>query len=424
MQRLRTYFYNPYNVLFVIFTYFIVFAFIVDTPQNILEGLIIIVVSPDLLITDYIYIGGIGATLVNAAIINLLFLYYMVRIHEKPSGALIMAFWLFAGFAFFGKNIVNVWPIILGGWLYAKFKGEHFDKYAVVTMLGTALAPTVTQIALIEQLPIQLGIVLALIYGTFLGFVLPPIAQNMMSIHQGFNLYNVGFATGILSILSRIFIYVTIAEDNIYPVSYWSSDEWLATTIFMAIIFMFLIFVGILCGENHKENFIELNKRSGQAPSDFFADYGSIIYINMGLLGLFCIVLIFLINGDINGPVAGCILTVVGFGAYGKHLRNCWSLMLGCLIAGGFIQIFYGTIPSASLAVLLVTSLAPIPGYYGWKWGIIAGALHLHIAANVVAFSGGLNLYNNGLAAGFVAMFLLPIIKSLKEHKKDLPVKN
>jgi hypothetical protein len=137
----------------------------------------------------------------------------------------------------------------------------------------------------------------------------------------------------------------------------------------------------------------------------------------MGLLGLSTTAVMLAIGSDINGAVMGSIFTVVAFGSIGKHMTNVWPVMIGCLLAGGFVQISTGETPSASIAVLLVTCLAPIAGKYGWKWGIVAGFVHLNIAAHVVTFSGGFNLYNNGLAGGFVAMFLLPLIKMLHECK-------
>ena len=46
----------------------IILGFIMDTPANILSGLYRIVTMQDLLITDYVYIAGAGAALVNAAL--------------------------------------------------------------------------------------------------------------------------------------------------------------------------------------------------------------------------------------------------------------------------------------------------------------------------------------------------------------------
>ena len=415
MQMLKLRLRNPYIVLYVIFTYFLVFAFIVDTPSAIFRGLIDIVLAYDILITDYVAVGGVGATLVNAAIVNLITLTYVMYKQPKATGPIIMSFVLFAGFAFFGKNIVNVWPIFLGGYIYAKFRKEPVEKYFVVTILATALGPSVTQLAMLDYIHIVPRFILAGGFGVMIGFVMPAISQNIMNVHHGYNLYNVGFTAGILAILTRIFI-VTIGGGETMPVFIWSTEYWLELTIFMAILFAFMLAVGIICGEDNKRKFKTLLKCPGQAPCDYYTDYGETTYINMGLLGLSTLALMLVLRSDINGAIMGSIFTVVAFGAIGKHMRNVWPVMIGCLLAGGFMHIWSGSHPSSAIAVLLVTCLAPIAGKYGWKWGIVAGIIHLHIAMHVVTFSGGFNLYNNGLAGGFVVMFLVPLIRSIRER--------
>lgn len=421
MQNLRARLSNPYVVLYITFVYFIVFAFIVDSPYDIFHGLIAISLSYDLLITDYVAVGGVGATLVNSALINLVILTYVVVRKTPPTGRLMMAFILFAGFGFFGKNIVNVWPIFIGGWLYAKYMREPPEKYVVDTVLATALGPAVTQIAMLEHIPFAPRIAFAIAFGVFIGFIIPPVAKNIFRVHHGFNLYNVGFTAGILAILIRIFV-ATIGGGSIYPVFIWSYEYRLTLYIFMTILFLFYIAVGLFCGKNNKENLRVMFKTSGQAPCDYFIDYGNSVWINMGLLGLSTSALMLAINSDMNGAVMGCIFTAVAFAAIGKHMKNVWPLMIGCLIAGGFVNIWTGYHPSSSLAVLLVTCLAPIAGRYGWKWGIVAGVIHLHIAMHVVVFSGGFNLYNNGLAGGFVVMLLLPIMATFdKLRKRKIP---
>jgi hypothetical protein len=416
MQNLKEWFLKPYFVLYIVFAYFIVFSFIVDSPYDIFRGLIAISVAYDILITDYVYVGGVGATLVNGAIVNLILLVIFTVRKYKPSGPVIMSFWLLAGFTFFGKNIVNVWPIIFGGFLYAKFRGESFEKFAVVTMLATAMGPAVTQIAMLEHMDFFPRMLLSGAFGVFIGFTMPSISSNIFNVHHGFNLYNVGFTAGILAILTRIFI-VVIGGPEIMPVFLWSTEYWLVLSIFMGILFAFMVVIGIVFSENWWGKFKDLLKCPGQAPCDYYEDFGEVTYLNMGLLGLSTTAVMLLIGSDINGAVMGSIFTVVAFGSIGKHMRNIWPVMIGCLMAGGFVQIWTGTSPSASIAVLLVTCLAPIAGKYGWKWGIVAGFVHLNIAAHVVTFSGGFNLYNNGLAGGFVAMFLLPIIRMLYECK-------
>jgi len=269
---------------------------------------------------------------------------------------------------------------------------------------------------MLDHIPPVPRIILAGAFGVLVGFVMPPISQNIMNVHQGFNLYNVGFTAGLLAVLARVFV-IAIGGGYVHPVFIWSTEYKLTLSIFMIILFAFMIFVGWFCGEDRKENLLGMFKRTGQAPSDYYADYGEVAYINMGLLGLFCLAVMLAINSDINGAIMGSIFTVVGFGAFGKHMKNVWPVILGCLITGGFFHVFNGTNPSSSIAILLVTCLAPVAGRYGWKWGVLAGILHLHIAMNVVNFTGGFNLYNNGMAAGFVILFLLPLIRALHERK-------
>ena len=47
----------------------VVLAISLDAPRNILPGMWKIITMQDLLITDYVYIAGVGATLVNAALV-------------------------------------------------------------------------------------------------------------------------------------------------------------------------------------------------------------------------------------------------------------------------------------------------------------------------------------------------------------------
>ena len=72
----------------------------------------------------------------------------------------------------------------------------------------------------------------------------------------------------------------------------------------------------------------------------------------------------------------------------------------------------------------LRTTLAPIAGRFGWGWGIVAGFIHSSAAQTVGALHGGLNLYNNGFAAGIVASALTPVIFSISARLSDHPRRN
>jgi len=126
-------------------------------------------------------------------------------------------------------------------------------------------------------------------------------------------------------------------------------------------------------------------------------------------MGLISLIFVLLIGGVINGPVIAGIFTIVGFSAFGKHLKNCIPVILGVLITALFLGRDISS-TSVIITVLFSTTLCPIAGVYGAKIGFIAGILHFLLATNVGIIHGGVNLYNNGFAGGLVAGFLLPIL--------------
>ena len=136
----------PYKILIALYLFFIVTAFFVDSPNEILTGLKSIILTPDILITDYISIGGIGATLINAALTSLISILILYLLGIKPNGSTIMALWLMTGFSFFGKNILNIWPVMFGVYLFSKYQKTPLLNYALVMILSTTLAPTVSQL--------------------------------------------------------------------------------------------------------------------------------------------------------------------------------------------------------------------------------------------------------------------------------------
>ena len=119
---------------------------------------------------------------------------------------------------------------------------------------------------------------------------------------------------------------------------------------------------------------IELMRLSGQAPSDFVGQFGiGPTLANMGLAGAIGTAYILLIGGDLNGPTIGAILTIVGFAAYGKHPRNIVWIMAGVFL-GSLAKPWNWADPSIQLAALFGTTLAPIAGKFGWRWGSWPGS--------------------------------------------------
>ena len=90
--------------------------------------------------------------------------------------------------------------------------------------------------------------------------------------------------------------------------------------------------------------------------------------------------------------------------------------MAGVCIAGA-AKLWDITDPSSILALLFSTTLAPVAGEFGVWAGILAGFLHSSVAIHVGIVYGGMNLYNNGFAGGLTAIFLVPLLQSLRETK-------
>lgn len=412
MKLLKNY-YPPYVILSLMYLFFIVFSFCLDTPSEIFHGLKAIIFSSDILITDYMEVGGIGAALVNASLTSLLSILLLMVIGIKPNGSTIMSLWLMTGFSFLGKNIFNIWPIILGVYLFSKYQKEPFLNYTLVALLGTSLSPIVSQISFGEKFQGPIPIFLGILLGIIVGFILPPIASHSIKAHNGYNLYNIGFASGLLAtLLMSIMRGFGIDLDSRLI---WHTGSNKILFILLMLCCIYLIIIGLIYGKNKKTNLNNINNQTGRLISDFYLIFGESTYINMGILGILATCYVVAIGGDLNGATICGIFTIIGFGSFGKNIKNTIPIIIGATIAAIF-NINDINSPVLLLSILFSTTLAPICGKFGWKYGVLAGIIHVNIVTNIGYLHGGLNLYNNGLAGGFVAMILIPLITTFKKE--------
>ena len=316
------------------------------------------------------------------------------------------------GFGLFGKNLVNVWAIVLGVYLYARFRREPFASHVNTAFFGAALAPVFSEILFSTSLPFTLSLPLAVATGLAIGFVLPPAAAHLFKAHMGFSLYNMGFTAGIVgTLIVALYKSYGFVPD---PVFIWTTGHNLLLGTFLAIVFGSMLYVGCRLEPDVLQGLRAILREPGRAPSDFIAIAGfGPTLANMGLTGFVGTVYVLAIGGDLNGPVIGAILTIVGFSAYGKHPRNIIPIMLGVFV-GSLVKPWGAADPSATLAALFGTTLAPIAGRFGWQWGVVAGFVHSSAAMSVGPLHAGLNLYNNGFAAGIVASVLVPVILAVR----------
>lgn len=396
------------------FSIYFIFAFIVHSPTQIVDGLYKIYTTPDVLISDYIHIGGIGAALINSALVGMLGTFLLIFFKCPPTGLNIMPIWLMSGFAFFGKNLLNILPIILGGYLYSKFQKQHFSENLAKTLMATTLSPIVSQMSHVGIPSRPLGIIVGILLGMLIGFIIIPVAGQTIKATKGYNLYNVGFAGGLIAIILSAILRNGGIE--IETLALWSSGNNMILALFLLCLSLYLFIGGCFVSHfNAKEYF---NPRLFVAEDirehDFYQSIGEQSYQNMGTVGIAAATFVLLAGAELNGPAIGGIFTIIGFGCRGKNILNMAPVVIGGCLASA-INAWQLSSPNVMLSLLFSTTLSPIASRFGIHWGLIAGFLHLNIVSRLGELHGGLNLYNNGLAGGLVATMLVPIILALKE---------
>ena len=398
---------------------FVILALCLEAPKALIDGMWQIIVSRDALITDYFELVGYGPSLINSALMMAIVLIYIEILDIPFTGLTVAVFYINAGFALFGKNPINSLPILLGVYLYAAVQGVSVKRYIYTGLFGTCLAPIVTETVYLLPYSIWFNLLLAVVIGIFIGFVLPPLAMHTASMHMGYNLFNVGFAGGILGFVLISFLKgFGFQSEN---VMIWKEGRPRAIILLLYGYFLILFMHGLWLNKGKLRPMLKILRHPGRAVADFILmdGLGSTL-MNMAVVGSFCTTYIVMIGGDLSGPVVGGILTIFGFAAFGVHLKNYLPCIVGVFLAA-LIKIYSPTMPTIQLAALFSAGVAPIAGQFGVIAGIIAGVLHISIVTSTGSMYSGLNLYNNGFAAGFVAIFMIPLLESfMKKYKKGI----
>ena len=415
-KRLAKVYERMYRVPMGVSVLLVIFAVIAQPDMSLLTGFWQIQISEAGLITDPVATGGVGAALLNAGLVMFVATLTVCFLQIPFTGVSLACMFMVGGFALLGKNLLNIAPFIFGGWLYTKYEQEPFSRYIYLTLFGTCLAP-MASFFLNSAFP-GLGIPLMLVCGVIIGFLLPSVAEFTVRIHQGYNLYNVGFAAGfmglgIASLLKGVGVEFTSGTT-------WSQEGHTVLLILVLVILSVLLALGYALGCRSWKQYRRILRHAGRAVSDFVVlDGPGATLVNMALVGSIGLAYLLLIGVRLNGPLVCCLMSMMGFGAFGKHPKNVVPVMAGAILAALLLVELPLTAPGVLLATLLCSGLAPVSGQFGWHWGVIAGFLHMTIVQNTAILHGGMNLYNNGFAAGMVCILLIPIIEALKPEPEE-----
>jgi hypothetical protein len=372
------------------------------------NGLVSIYLHPSLLITDYLAVGGLHATFVNAWIVTWFSILILHQLKVKFSGVALAGVITIFAFAFFGKNLFNMVPVWIGFFIYTKMKGTHLNQYTGTFLFSSGIAPVTSFIMFgIPELSLWFAIPLGIFSGLLAGWLTPMVVSIVGKFHQGYNLYNTGFGLGFIAMLFTATLRafgVDVSVPTTLSFAYHDVLFWFISSLSIA-----LVGSSFIIHRQAYKPWLRLLQSSGNLPSDFYKDFGlAATLLNVGSIGILSLVLLTTFNIPLSGPIVAGVFTFMAFGAYGKHIVNGLPVIIG-LVIGSFIQGFSLTLAGPSIALLFVTALAPVSGKFGVFYGLLAGFIHLLLAPQAFALQGGFDLYNNGFTAGLVAGVLVVV---------------
>lgn len=388
-------------------------GFLFAPPAELFAGYGRILTSRALLLSDYFIIGGIGAAFLNAGVVMLLSMGLLRAAKAKYSASVIAGLFLMPGFALFGKDAINIQPFFLGVFLYCRYMGVPMRKHVMAALYSTTLCPIVSELFWNVPLPLPARLLLGAAAGVTVGFTIVPLADHLMRGHKGYILFNYGFASGFVAML--VMAILLACGGTLEPSSLWYTGVHAGVRTYLLSMCALLILLGLwLSGWDYK-GLAGVWKVTGCAPNNnmFDAVGLGLTMVNMGVVGLISMGYILFIGGDFSGPVVGAIFTAVGFAAVGVQPRN----FLPILLSIWFFSLFGvrgPADPSVQLAAIFgAAALSPVAGEYGFFAGFVSGLLHYALVTFTGQPTGGLNLYNNGFAAGIVAMLMVTLLDTL-----------
>jgi hypothetical protein len=404
--------------LLIVYCLLLIFIGISSEPFAVLwEGMVRILTSPSNLLTDYIALGTFGSAFVNSGLLTLISVLIAQKEKIPINGPMIAALFTVSGCSFFGKNLYNSIPIIIGGIIYAKIVKKPFSQFIVVSLFGSALSPIISFFAFGLSLPLFFSLPLGCVVGIFIGLILPPLASHVLTFHQGFSLYNVGFTSGLIAMMFTGVL--RMFGVKIEGKSLVSDEHHLKLLFFMLLLFFLMFITGFIMNHLSFKGIKEINRTSGKLITDFtFISGIGATMMNMAFMGFLLLLYTQLSHCTLNGPIIGAILSAVGFSAFGNHPLNSLPLLVSVFFTAQLSSVFNVDQTTVALAGIFGTGLAPIAGYYGLTFGLVAGFLHMSLVTNVSYLHGGLNLYNNGFSTGFVAAVMVPLLDNILQIRK------
>ena len=394
---------------------------------GVFPGLWRVMTSSEKLVTDVLAeeMGGFGGGLFSVGLVGLITWAVLKCSGAKIGGASFGAFFLMLGLGFYGKNPLNILPILLGNYLYARVKKVPYGSVVNMGLFACSLAPAVSEMMFGSCNPWSpaVGVLVGTVVGLFIGFVFAPLAGHVATMHKGYNLYNAGLTAGLLGILLGgmyrqlvLALAGTLADYAASAVK--GEPHQMFFNVFLGAILAAALIFGVILDGGVKK-FFALLKSTGHKADLSALHGGPACLINFAVLGAFGLAYMNLVRAPFTGPVIGAYLSMLCWAANGSHVRNVWPIFAGYVLVSLFQSSGLGWLGGQGivLGIYFASGLAPISGKYRFWWGIAAGALHACIVSYTGAFHAWLNCYNGGFTSGLVAVVLIAILEAFVPEK-------
>ena len=395
--------------------FFIIGGFGTANHADLLEGLKTIVTSPAQLTCDYFALAGMGATYCNAGLVGLACIAVLLLSGIEMNHLSLMAFFLTTGFSFFGMNILNIWPCILGTFLFSLADRAPFKANVNIALFATSLSPFVSEGIFRHPAFTSWGgkIAFGVGLGIIAGFLLPILCKHAPSLHKGYSLYNAAAVSGFIGILLLSFMYratgFEIPTNTLIGESHFS-----VVPTFSAMMCLTLVVYGYFINGKSFDNFSHLLTETGY-QCDYIGKYGvGLTAANIGLVGLCATMYYVLVGAGMTGPTMGCIICLMAVAPCGAHVINVAPIMLGYALSSTFAA-FELTTPATIVGICFAAAMAPISGRFGLPCGVVAGLLHACMVTTVVTFHQGFCLYNGGFTCAVTCIILVPVLEHFFE---------
>lgn len=377
-----------------------------------LQGFWTILSSPAQLTMDYFKLGTVGGTFINVGMTGLGTVLVFALSGFTLNGVSLMAFFLTIGFSFFGMNFLNIWPCILGTFLFTRVAKVPFKTQVNIAVFATSLAPFVSEgmwrYPVAESMAVR--VLFGILLGVICGFMMPVLCMHSPNLHKGYSLYNAAAVAGFIGVFLFSFLFRAIGIEIPTNTDIGGSEAQVVNA-FSLLTSAVMITAGYILNHHSFRAFWDLLTQSSAYRCDFTNSHGmAVTMINIGVFGIFVTGYYNVIGASLTGPTAGSIVCLLAVTACGTHMLNMLPIMIGYALASTFCA-FDLTTQAIVVGLCFAAALSPIPSRYGSLMGVVAGMMHAIMVTTVVTFHGGLCLYNGGFTAGVTAIILVPFLE-------------